>query len=89
VKIAVSRKHIERGLRQHNCSCPIALAIAEALGRDDVRVSNHEVAIGDGRARLPLNAIHFIEDFDGGYPRSDLAPFEFELICTGHKETTK
>ena len=88
MKIRVTRKHIKDGIRQHNCACPIALAVRETLKRDDVRVANWRIAIGDGWTDLPVVAVDFISDFDSGLGRRHLQPFEFELM-DGSSTTTE
>jgi hypothetical protein len=54
--------------------CPIALAAARAFGVEKTFVST-EIFVDHRRFSLPLEASHFMRDFDGGWT---VYPFEFE-----------
>jgi hypothetical protein len=88
VRIEVSADHIARRKRGFRCHCPVALAIAEALGFapgnwHDARlyVLSSRVALRNEngiliRHELPLAAVDFISRFDHGLT---VEPFSFEL----------
>lgn len=86
VTISVTAGHIARGLINHCCECPIALAAAEAFPHAE-RVGRHRVVVTGygillalaGRELvlpLPREATDFIATFDDGQP---VEPFEFTV----------
>lgn len=78
LKVEVTADDIASAKPRDLCWCPIAIAIRRAIGdpSEVVSVANFGVAIGDGRAGLPLEAVDFIKAFDSGKP---VKPFAFEL----------
>jgi hypothetical protein len=77
MRIKVLTRHIRKGIRGSNCSCPIALALNEAYKTTDIRVMFSWAHIGDLIIDLPRKAVKFIKDFDK--KKSSVKPFEFEL----------
>ena len=77
VTINVRPEHIDRGLRQSCCRCPIALAVCDALGceADDVWVDMGQVIVNNESASLPEKAVDFYKAFDDG---DAVEPFSFE-----------
>lgn len=86
IRIKVTQEHIQRGLRNSACSCPIALAMAEHFG-DDLDHNDNVVGCGfithyeHGTGKrtswwAPPEVERFIDKFDGG---GAVSPFEFEL----------
>jgi len=82
--IQVTQEHINRGIRGDCGSCPIALAIQEALPKLGINVQVLHVLIQGEIVPLPSRARWFIADFDTN-PRDEdadikwLEPFDFEL----------
>lgn len=77
--IFVNQTHIDHG-RPGTCTlCPIALAIQEATGIQQVGVNIVEVRIDGKYFDLPREVTEFINQFDAG---GSVEPFEFEL-CLG------
>lgn len=89
--IKVTKEHIKSGCRHNPSTCPVALAIIDAMGHS---ADNYSISVGTGRAtlwdlteyndryfELPLIARKFIENFDAGGLRKWLfaRPFEFEI----------
>jgi hypothetical protein len=79
--IKVTEDHIKNGRRGSACECPVALAIKEATGCQDVRVGTSRLTIknlGDDchDFLLPEKVFNFIWGFDHG---KKVAPFEFEI----------
>ncbi len=84
MKIHVTQKHIDEGMREHCGNNPIAKAIKEATKSDEVFVGHYGIGYGK-RERgyfkhvIPITppAIReFMDRFDEGLP---VAPFTFEL----------
>jgi hypothetical protein len=85
IQIQVTAEDIREGTAQECCLCPVARAIARALGREvlwngDVSVDGDNVTVyrpssWDG-VDLPDQAKDFIEQFDSGKP---VEPFAFAL----------
>ena len=89
VKTVVTEQHIARGTRRSSDSCPIALAVAEALSlplNEGVEVNPSDIAVVyAGRlyvCDLPATAMAFIDTFDEGQPVSPL-PLDLELVLEG------
>ncbi len=80
MKVAVAQHHINGGTRGHNTKCALALALADATGKEFFvfHDSCHPVHTWETRLLrlLPPEARRFIEDFDGGVA---VEPCEFEL----------
>ncbi len=84
MKITVSQDHINRGVRQDTCACPIALAVSEALpkdNRDTVTVRNSSnLYIGEDWVPIDDDRVKdFIIRFDANVDPKWLEPFDFEL----------
>jgi hypothetical protein len=86
VTITVTQDHINKGVKQDCWSCPIALAIQDAMpGVICAEVLNPDLGFatifgddGDcGEALLPDPARHFIAEFDNG---QTVHPFAFEAV---------
>lgn len=85
MKVKVTRKHIDNGLRQNKSACPIALAIREITHRSPV-VGAGEVLVRRRNNRrektwyynLPSSAIDFICRFDKYGPVA-VRPFTFTM----------
>lgn len=77
MKIAVKKTHIHRGEQRNARACPIALALKESLGLDDVRVNCHNVEIGKTKIDLPQIAEDFIVKFDRD--KKAVQPFVLEI----------
>lgn len=76
MKIYVRRRHIRQGTPGKAFSCPIALAVAEIVGKVP-DVENEVIYIGDGSFYvLPRSARRFIARFDFGKP---VKPFAFTI----------
>jgi hypothetical protein len=76
MKITVTEQHIEQGKQASQCFCPVALAIREATGIDQLCVLSIGVIFKTGSVNLPEEASNFVLDFDAGQA---VEPFEFEL----------
>ena len=80
-KIRVKQEHIERGIQESPCCCPIALALKEQINTFDsrfVQVLGRFVSLGyyEKRIQLPRSAKRFVRRFDYGYKTK---PFNFVL----------
>lgn len=76
MKLEITESHIEDGDRGDCSNCPIALALRELCGTDDVYVDGVFISAGDRTWKTPDAAAHFIEDFDSGLP---VGPITLEL----------
>jgi len=81
IKVEVTQEHIEKGLQSNVADCPIALAVAQAVG-------GYACAHGGGiyldpihsmRANLPWRARVFMGRFDRRGKRW-VKPFKFWLV---------
>lgn len=89
MKISLTQRHINKGRRKGCHTCPIALAVIEALGRRrgtrSVHVETLRVRIRKGPEpwhwiALPERVKWFIYRFDAVLvPRKEFQPFEFDL----------
>lgn len=77
MKVKVEKKHIRKGKKGYPDRCPIALALKDTLGADDVKVWIHCAEVNGTFFQLPHTAQLFIQDFDK--KKSSVKPFEFEL----------
>ena len=83
MRIKVTQKNIDKGYRGSCDTCPLALALKEAIPTARL-VSVGTESIGftrEGQSRwkiikLPPQARFFVDDFDAGKP---VKPFEFDL----------
>jgi hypothetical protein len=76
MRVRVAKRHLKRGIPNSSRYCPVALAIAECLGRR-VDVSQRRVLLGGGSVlRLPSEVMVRIWYFD---QRGVMDEFEFEL----------
>ena len=74
--IHVTQLHIDTGVPDARCECPVALAIQDATGRClEVHSDSVEYDL-EKSVRLPERAINFIKMFDDWEP---VEPFSFEL----------
>lgn len=79
VKINVTQEHIDSGTDGNACHCPVALAIKDALGREDgVYVFYYGANVGADNYHLPMMVTKFIKDFDNE-GRGSVSPFSFTL----------
>ena len=76
MKVCITEDHIKRGFPGVPDSCPIALALREDHGWEDVEIVSASAWIGKERIMLPDAARSFIADFDWG---DGVEPFEFEI----------
>lgn len=77
MKFQVLQHHIDDGVPEHPCLCPIALAVDEKLNHAlEVSVGVHTITIGGCKFKLPAKATEFVCSFDGN---NEAEPFEFEL----------
>ena len=78
--VSVSPRHIDNGT-VHCCRCPIALAIKDELGVDEVFVCENEISTLHSGKRKHYQHTEatrsFIATFDS---RWRTKPFEFELV---------
>lgn len=83
--VTVTAEHIAAGQPGICYSCPIALALIDAIGNPDITVSvyDDEAVLIQGRriarANLPGAAMTFIDCFDGIHGAREVEPFTFEL----------
>ena len=73
IGVIVRQRHIDRGRCRSPKSCPIALAMKEQLGTDQVAVFADGVRVGLQKYQIPFKARRFILDFDSGLPVDPLA----------------
>lgn len=64
--ITVTRDHIKRGCKGSTMSCPIAIALKEALLTHDVQVKPSDLRINQVSYGVPSSLKRFIERFDEG-----------------------
>ncbi len=86
--IEVKHRHIKAGISGDFCKCPVALAVAEALGRDRVEVSQYGIdvlrlsetgVIGTvEHYDAPRSVTRFVQAFDTGNKKPK--PFRFRLV---------
>lgn len=83
MKIKVTQKDIDKGIRSSHCYCPIAHAFNRAVKNNNecdsyVRTNDIIYRPDDKRSRykLPKEAQKFIEHFDNYRP---VEPFSFEI----------
>lgn len=84
LKITVCRKHLMKGARSSINSCPIALAVKDALITQNVRVTPREMIVNDQAFSLTEAMTEFIGKFDAGrISRRKSKPFSFylERLC--------
>lgn len=84
--VTVTAEHIAAGQPGICYSCPIALALIDAIGNPDITVSVYDdeatlfgVRGRIARANLPAAAMTFIDRFDGINGAREVEPFTFEL----------
>ncbi len=80
--IKVTQKHINEGIREDSCMCPVALAIKDRLaGRCSVSavdVEEHYIFTGSAHCAAPRSVKRFINRFDKN-GRNSVKPFNFKL----------
>lgn len=77
IKVSVTQKHIDEGVKSDNKTCPIALALKE-LGFKNPSVGCDSALIEKTVYRLPIDAENFIDKLDF-FGKKSVAPFKFEL----------
>ena len=73
IGVIVRQRHIDRGRCRSPKACPIALAMKEQLGTDQVAVFADGVRVGLQKYQIPFKARMFILNFDSGLPVDPLA----------------
>lgn len=76
IKISIAPRHIRCGTKGSMESCPIALAIKEALLTDNVKVDGSGIFINERKYEVDKKDLRFIERFDNG---ERVSPYSFEL----------
>ena len=76
MRIVVKQEHIKSGIHKSPISCPIARAVREAFGVDDVGATHYSIYVAGKRYEVPDSVQSFIKRFDDG---EVVEPFEFEL----------
>lgn len=87
--VNVTQECINKGLKESAQSCPIALAIQNALLLDNVVIAGGTIEVSDEIefttlkptfcdwiAKLPGSAVYFVDEFDRG---EKVDPFTFEI----------
>lgn len=82
MKINITQKDINKGEKANGDRCPIARAIKRAMPFKNIWYK-YEVGrilvmnrFGNTVFELPVEAVKFIRDYDGGHP---VEPFSFEV----------
>jgi len=79
VRVSVRQEHIDRGKRCSATGCPVALAIRDVVGTQNVAVVPNFAYVGTiftgQRFDLPEEVSEFIFEFDTG---ELVSPFEFD-----------
>ena len=75
MKIEVTQKHIDEGVRHSRCNCPIAKAVKEAVPAH-VEVSGESIWIEGDFQLLDYPCMQFVSDFDAG---RKVSPFALEI----------
>lgn len=93
-RVCILQKHIDSGFPRTTTSCPVALAIKDAIGSYDplvwiktVRVKTGEDTyrteqwcwINGKRIELPKKVQNWISDYDDDKKRHKVKPIEFEF----------
>lgn len=82
IKVKVTKDHIERGEKETDDRCPVALAISELDPNATVSVCDDDIWFGYppeyGEYPTPEKVRRFIKHFDAGLP---VRPFTFELAA--------
>ena len=77
MRVKVEQSHIDSGVAVSACRCPIANALRDATGEQDISVCSKWFVIDGYTVRdIPPEASAFVHGFDLGNP---VEPFEFEL----------
>lgn len=76
--IKVTQECIDNGKRGCPYSCPVALAVRDAVENDDIGVCYNHIRIGASYFVPPTEVIKFLKSFDFGIG-GPVEPFEFEL----------
>ena len=78
----VTEEDIIKGVPNHKCRCPIALAIKRAgFENNEVYVGKKYLMIEHYRQELPKEAQDFVKTFDGHMGGQLVEPFEFKIFC--------
>lgn len=84
MKIKVTTKHIEYGIRRSIYQCPVALAVRDAIGkRISVAAWPDDIRVGSELYPTPDEARKLMEMFDEGMT---VMPFTFELPIEANQE---
>lgn len=75
MKIEVTQKHIDEAGSDCN-SCPVALAVKEAVKHDAVEAGQFTITIGSLSHETPSRVTRFMDKYDNG---ESVKPFTFEL----------
>lgn len=92
VNVDVTRKHIDNGNAARPYSCPVALAIRDAIRQEFPNEAVDERTAGVSarkvylrlneevyRARMPIVATHIVNRVDSSEPREYISPASFPL----------
>lgn len=79
VKITVRRKHIVAGRKADRMSCPIALALRDALLTDNVIVGTIDFQLNGRMYTMAEDMREFVRKFDDGKLRWRGKPYNFYL----------
>ena len=80
--IQETEEDIIKGVPNHKCKCPIALAIKRAgFENNEVYVGKKYLMIEHYRQELPKEAQDFVKTFDGHMGGQLVEPFEFKIFC--------
>jgi hypothetical protein len=80
--IEVTEEDIIKGVPNHKCKCPIALAIKRAgFENNEVYVGKKYLMIEHYRQELPKEAQDFVKLFDGFMGGQLVEPFQFKIFC--------
>lgn len=66
VRVRIKQKHIAEGVRESVHSCPIALAVKEALLTDAVQVNRENMWVNGKFFELERAEQRFVDSFDNG-----------------------
>lgn len=73
--IRVTQEHIDKGIRNDVCLCPVALALKSA-GICEPYVTGDEIEVGSASYSPPEKVTNFIFKFDAG---ESVRPFKFSV----------
>ncbi len=83
LKVNVTQEHIDKGVPEMACSCPVAKAVAELLNDGFASTDGVSLTVEDSQRHtqafantLPDEVLCFVSDFDHGKP---VKPFSFDI----------